>query len=394
MKKITLLTAFCCFVLSAFSQTPFTITADNFPVYEPENMRLLSDPVGAGLSPGANGNWDLSAIQDGNAATNNYVEETDPFYTSAGIDVYIDNFKSLNANVGYLIFDEFDFNDTGVEDKGVYVNAQAYGLAAYTGNAQDSLKFPFQGAIFPQGRKVMQFPATAQTAWTSQSRRIVNFSLKVAALGLNNTPCQHIYTIFRSDSIAGWGKMRIYTGGSPSIEYDVLINKINQYAIDSFFVNGAPAPTPLLSAFSMSQGQQTGFQNRYVVYREGYSRPLAIFNYGTNNYTTPTIVVFDTEELTPTTAVESPAAVFSTVLFPNPASSGALTLQFAGNVPTISSYNIIDMKGQTVQSGAATLENGALILQLNNHLTNGSYMLHVLSDKKQTLISEQFMLAR
>lgn len=391
MKKLILFACFCCFISPAFSQ--FTITADNFPLFNTENLRGISNPVGVSLIPSANGVWDLSAIEGGNLYTNNYVEEVDPFYTNAGVDVYIDNFKSLNANVGYVIYDELDFNNTGVEDKGVYIDPQAYGLGTYTGNPLDSLQFPFQGAIFPQGRKVMQFPATANTAWNSQSRRVVNFTLKVAALGLNNTPCQHIYTIFRSDSIAGWGKMRVYANGSPTIEYDVLINEITQYAIDSFFVNGAPAPTQLLTAFSMTQGQQTGFFHRYVAYREGYSRPLAIFNY-TTNLTTPAIVVFDTEDLTPTTSVKSPGADFSTLLFPNPASSGTLTLQLAGNIPAISAYVVLDMKGQIVQNGTARLENGALNLSLNNQLPNGSYLLQVLSDKKQTLITEKFVLAR
>ena len=394
MKKFTLLTGFCLIVFHVFAQTPFTITADNFPVYSVENYRSIQSPVGASLTPSANGSWNLSNVQGGDPYTNNFVEETDPFYTNAGVDVYIDNFKSLNASLGYLIFDEFDFNANGVEDKGVYVNEQAYGLGALTGNQTDSIKFPFQGAIFPQGRKTMQFPATYQTAWHSASRRVINFTMKVAAVGLNNAPCQHIYTIFRSDSIAGWGKMRIHTGDATSIEYNVLIDRITQYAVDSFFIAGTPAPPTLLAAFSITQGQQTGFFNRYSVYREGFSRPLALLNYGTNNFTTPIRVLFDTEDLTATTGVLSPDAMYATMLFPNPASTGQLTLQFMGNIPAVSHFTVVDMQGKTVQQGTAVLENGALNLQLHEGLPNGDYVLSVLNDKKQTLVTEKFVLAR
>ncbi|MBL7782896.1 MAG: T9SS type A sorting domain-containing protein [Saprospiraceae bacterium] len=394
MKKVTLLSGFCFFVFHVFAQTPFTITADNFPVYSTENYRSIQNPVGANLTPSPNGSWDFSSLQGGNATSNYFTEETDPFYLDAGVDVYIDNFKALNANVGYLLFDEYDFNENGVEDKGVYVNEQAYGLGAMTGNPADSMKFPFQGAIFPQGRKIIQFPATYQSAWHSASRRVINFTMKVAAAGLNNTPCQHIYTIFRSDSISGWGKMRIHTGEATSIEYNVLIHRVNQYAIDSFFIAGAPAPAAILAAFGIMQGQQTGFVNRYSVYREGFSRPLAIFQYGTNNFTTPTRAVFDTEDLTATTGVLAPNALYSTMLFPNPASTGQLTLQFMGNVPATSDYTVVDIQGKTVQQGTAVLENGALNLQLQEGLPNGNYVLSVLGDKKQTLLTETFVLAR
>lgn len=46
-----------------------------------------------------------------------YMVQTDPFYTSSGIDVYIDEFKSLNANLGYILFYEYDFHLGGVEEK-------------------------------------------------------------------------------------------------------------------------------------------------------------------------------------------------------------------------------------------------------------------------------------
>lgn len=394
MKKFTLLTCFCSLLYPAFSQTPFTITQDNYPIFAPETFREFASPASAGLTPQANGVWDQSAHQGGDLIPVNYYEELDPFYTNAGIDVYNNDFKSLNAIVGYRVYNEFDFNDSGVEDKGIYLDPQAYGLGAYTGNSQDSMKFPLQGYVYPQGRKVISFPATFQSSWQSQTRRVINFSLKIAALGLNNAPCQHVFTIFRTDSIAGWGKMRVYADGAPSIEYDVLINRINQYAVDSFFVNGALAPVPLLNAFSITQGQHTDQIYRYTVYREGYSRPLSILLYNNSTFTTPANVYFDTEDLTPTTAVESPESVFTTLLFPNPASTGRLTLQFAGNIPGLGDYTVVDMQGKTVQRGNAVLENGALNLNLNNQLPNGNYMLNVLNDKKQTLITENFVLAR
>lgn len=395
MQKMYTLLAFIGLPLMAFSQSPFTITADNFPVFDFQFFERTLNPANVNLTPDANANWDFSALHSTDTVYNPYFQETDPFYTDAGIDVYLLDFKNLNANLGYEIYYEYDFDETGVYEKGIYLDPQAYSLSAFTGNPLDSLKFPFQKAVYSSARKMLQFPATYQSAWQSSGRRVVNFSLSVQAAGLNNTPCQHVYTLFRSDTIVGWGKMRVYSGGSPSVPYDVLIERVSQFAVDSFFVNGAPAPAFLTAAFGIAQGQQSSVSKRYVVYREGFSTPLSIFNYGTNNYTTPTVVAFDIENLTPTTGVETPlGATFSTLMFPNPSSSGELTLQLLGEVPAVSTYVIHDQQGRTVQNGAADLAGGELHFQMNNQLPNGNYVLQVLSDKKQTLITEKFVLAR
>lgn len=379
----------------AFSQSPFTITENNFPFYGVQLYERIASPTGINLIPGANGNWDFSAFHSTDTLQNVYFEETDPFYTNAGIDVYIRDFKALNSNLGYLLFYEFDFNSTGVQEKGIYVDPQAYALTAFTGNPLDSLKFPLQTAVYPSGIQTMQFPATYQSDWQSQSRRVVNFTLSVQAAGLNNTPCQHIYTIFRTDNLVGWGKMRVYSGGGSSIPYDVLINRVSEYAVDSFFVNGSPAPPVLTAAFGITQGQQTDVNKNYVVYREGYSTPLAIFSYGANNYITPGALFFDVENLTTITGVTGPEQpAYSTLLFPNPSSTGELVLQVFGEAPPVSTYRILDLQGRMVQSGTADLATGRLHVQLNDELPNGNYVLQVLSDRKQTTMNEQFVLAR
>jgi hypothetical protein len=391
MKNVTTLLVLCCFSAAAFGQTPFTITYNNFPFYSTQNYQ--GPNTGSNLTPTANGNWNYSTLHTTASTSSNYYVETDPFYTSAGVNVYIDDFKNLTSALGYIIYNEFDFNNSGVYDKGIYVDAQAYGLGALSGNNLDSIRFPLQGYIYPTARKVMQFPATFQTAWTSQNRRWVNFDLSVAAVGLNKTPGQHVFTTIRTDSIAGWGKMRVYSNGSPSIQYDVLINKSYQYAVDSFFLGGAPAPPALLTAFGLTQGQQTGINKRYTVFREGYSTPLAVFLYGSNNYTTPTGIYFDKDNLTPTTGVHGADKFdFATLLFPNPSSSGLVNVQLTGNVPELDMYQVIDLQGRIVQSGNVDTNEGLLQIQMGKQVPNGQYILQVLDNKKQTLVTESFVL--
>ena len=394
MKILANLLLFCCSTFALYGQTPFTITTDNFPLFGYQLFDGPSNPNGNNLIPAPNGNWNLSSYHNGSTVFNDYQVETLPFYTSAGIDIYLSDVKNLTPTLGYYIDNEFDFNANGVYDKGIYVGAQAYSLGQFTGNAQDSLTFPNQGAILQNGRQIMKFPATYTSAWASKSRRIVDFKLTVAAAGLNKTPCQHVYTIFRSDTIVGWGKLRVYSNGASSIPYDVLINRTVQYTVDSFFVGGAPAPPTLLAAFGITQGQQTAPIYRYTAFREGNSTQLAVINYSNSSFTTPTAFFFDTNNLT-TSAVSAPEQHdFSTLLFPNPSPAGVINLQITGNIPTISAYEILDNLGRSVQSGAANGDNGLLQVQLKSDISAGAYLLHVLDDKKQTLLTAQFMLER
>ncbi|HOY06523.1 MAG TPA: T9SS type A sorting domain-containing protein [Saprospiraceae bacterium] len=394
MQKIYLL--FLLLIISGgiSGQTPFTITESNFPVYE---NQVFLGPLSTvpSLSPAVDGNWDFSAFTSDETYTNPFIAETDPFYTDEGIDVYVLDFKSLTNTLGYYVYSEFDFNENGVYDRGIYVSEQEYPLTDFTGNANDKIVFPMQTYVYEGGRQTMQFPATYQSSWSSVSRRSVNLNITVSAFGLNNTPFQQVFSFFRTDTVIGWGKMRIHENGVPTIPYDVLMVRSAQFAVDSFYsANGAPAPAPLMAAFGITQGQHTGVTNRYTMFREGYSRPLAIFNYGSNNYTPPANVYFDTQDLNTTGTFQPGQSTFATVLFPNPSTSGDLTLQVVGDAPQFDTYKIYDMEGKIVQKGPAQLENGVLQIRLNDPVINGTYTLQVTGNKKQTLVSEQFVVVR
>jgi hypothetical protein len=391
MKHLFTSLSFFLLCLTANAQTPFTITAANFPLFGVQNFDKNTTAIS--FTPAANGTWDESAYHTGVAATNQYVVETDPYYTSAGIDVYINDFKNLTPALGYYVYYEYDFNATSVEEKGIYVPEQHYGLGSFSGSATDSMIFPLQGSIFPTGRRLMQFPATYQTGWHSQSRRSVDFTMTVGAAGLNKTPGKHVFTVFRNDSIVGWGKMRVYTAAGPSVYYDVLMDRSVQYSVDSFYLGGAPAPAQLLSVFGVTQGQQTGLNNRYAFYRQGNSTSLAIVNYGSNAFQTPTGTFFDEDNLI-TTGIDELKDGYTTLLYPNPVNGGEINIQITGKELSLEQYFISDMQGRMVQSGTVDLTNGSIRLQLNNQMANGSYVVRITDSKKQTLISEQFMVER
>jgi hypothetical protein len=395
MKKIATLFLFLSCLSAAMAQSPITINAANFPPLDFQLYVQINNP-NINFTPAANGVWDYSTLTSTDSVSNNFIEEEDPFFTSVGVDAYLYNVKNLIPGFGFAVFDEYDINSSGLYDRGIYVEEQEYPLTSFTGNANDNIYYPLQGYVYPltNSRKIMQFPATYQSKWVSQSRRKVNFNLSVQALGLNNLPCQHIYTLVRTDTIIGWGKMRVYSDGVPSIQYDVLIDEVNYFEIDSFFSNGAPLPTQLLSAFGMSQGQQLVTLARRNVYRAGESQPLVVFNYANLNFTTPNIAFFDISGISPTTHVSGPVgAQFSTLIFPNPCPNGILNVQLFGQVPELGDYQITNLEGKILQNGPVNLENGYLQIGLPEYAP-GQYILQIQDKQKQTQITEAFFIAR
>lgn len=394
-KTTTLLALFLLVAVAAVGQAPFTITAANFPVYQLQSQSVAQpNSAAVNITPSANGYWDISSIHGTDYAVNNYVPETDPFYTSQGVDVYIDAFKSLIPGLGYGVYYEYDFNNQGVFEEAIYVSDQRYGLGALTGNNADSIIIPFQTKFFATPRQVMKFPATYLTGWSSNSRRVVDMKLSIAAAGLNQTPTLHVYNTTRTDTIIGWGQMRIYNGSTASIPYNVLINKSIQNVKDSFYIAGTPAPPALLNVFGITQGQTSSSTARYLIYREGYSAALAIFNYGSNSFQVPTLVYLETENLA-TSDVQSPeVGRFSTLLFPNPSTSGDINILITGDAPEMSSYRLIDLQGRTVQYGQANTNGGVLQIRTEAQLAAGTYVLQVLDAGQQPVIMEQVVISK
>ena len=98
---------------------------------------------------------------------------------------------------------------------------------------------------------------TMNTAWSSTNRIATNFLLKVGLFGLNNAPGQNIRIVTNTDSIIGWGTLKLKNpSGGAALSFNVLMNRTATFAVDSFYLGGAPAPSALLGAFGLTQGQR------------------------------------------------------------------------------------------------------------------------------------------
>ncbi|MBK7010778.1 MAG: hypothetical protein IPH36_20200 [Saprospiraceae bacterium] len=103
-------------------------------------------------------------------------------------------------------------------------------------------------------RVILDFPVTKGYSHQSVSRRVAKFKINIPAFGLNYAPVHHVANVVREDTLTAWGKMKVYTPNGPSPSYDVLVLLSLQHQIDSFYLNGLPAPANLLTAFGQQQG--------------------------------------------------------------------------------------------------------------------------------------------
>ena len=396
MKKIFTILGICAIAPQVYGQA-ITITAADMPT-PTMGYSILDLSTTAAPSPtvGTSAAWDYSTYM-GTPTLNPYTAESDTFFTHAGVDVNVEELKQFNSAVGYNYFSEIDFNASNVKETGIKILYQAYSLSAYTGSTSDSLVIPAQEYMLSSARVIVNFPFTANSAWHSQSQRVTNFTLTVAALSLSHTAAQHRYVTYRNDTIIGWGKMKVYTAAGPSLPYDVLMDKISQYSVDSFYLAGSPASATLLAGFGISQGQNSDTAYRYNFYRKGSYDYLASFYYGTDyTYTTPANKYVDTENLKPYNVgvAEVGNGTFTTVIFPNPSNGSEINLMINGNNATAEKYFITDMTGKTIQEGPTEMRQGAIHVALNNQPAAGNYLITVTDGGNNKIATEQFVIAR
>jgi hypothetical protein len=313
-------------------QTPATITADDMPPpIGPYNYDNVSGLL-SGETPANDGTWDYSGISANTPTTASYYPEFVPFFVDAGVDAYRSFNKNLNAGFAYQIYQEFDFNENGVYDIGVDIEEDSNTLLPFTGNINDSIFLPAQREIVSVPRRIIEFPFSENSAWSSSSRRVTEMVINVPAFGLNYAHFEHAYTWVRKDTIVGWGKMRVYTPDGPSISYDVLMDQISEHTVDSFYLGGMPAPPALLDAFGILQGQKTEIVHRYNFYRKGSFAYLASLYFGADDTFTNALEAYistDGIETAPPSAVID-QATYATLLYPNPATGGELNIKVMG----------------------------------------------------------------
>jgi hypothetical protein len=339
-------------------------------------------------SRGQNQTWTYSSGLNLTENLVTYYAETEPQLTALGIDFYRLRFKQFNSNFGYDYFEEIDFDTSGIYDVATWIEPQPYTLAPFTGNNKDSLIIPFQVALCSGSRKMMQFPTQFDKHWTSRSRRVVDLNLDIAAYNLKKTPAKHIWTIVRTDSIVGYGKLSTATPNGPTVAVDVLMDKVTQYSIDSFLLNGAPAPTALLNAFSIKQGQISNIENRINFYRKGGFPYFMTLYYGASSHTLAEEIHINAQDVALSTSSVDNEVNIHTLVYPNPSSTGIFNIKLIGqSLPNQVHTHVYAVDGRLLQSQSYT-PTTEMQIDLSNYPKKSLYKIIVTNREGKMLFDE------
>ena len=319
-----------------------------------------------------------------------YFDVTDNYFKN-DCDAYSKATMSING-LGYMLNYYYSTNENGFHENGIHIPAQAYSQGGVTGNPKDSIIFEEQKYILSKPRVILDFPVTKGYSHQSVSRRVAKFKINVPAFGLNYAPVQHVANVVREDTVTGWGKMRVYTPNGPSPSYDVLVLLSFQHQIDSFYLNGLPAPANLLTAFGQQQGQRTNVRNRLYYYRSNRSAPLLLANLN-EQVTAFTGLFFDADSLSAPSSNAEVVADIVTTLFPNPASDQLYYNLHGVDDANELSYKIYDLSGKDVTSLCLLDQRATGTTVSTSSLPNGVYSISTFQ-KGLPVTSEQFVIQR
>jgi hypothetical protein len=320
------------------------------------------------LTPSANATWDMTVITDSVAPSFVYRVATAPAYEFADSNDYYFGSYFYQGNV------QSSITTTGLLQYGIKISWTGYNIFSVTHSAGDSLIITDQMDTFSSPRTLVSFPATDNSTWASVYHNDFDFQLSVALLSYSHAPGTLRSYTTEKDTVMGYGKMRIKNlDGTASSYFNVLQVQAEIITVDSFFLNGSPAPGVLLTQLRFTQGQaDTSYYQSY--YRPGEVTPLAQIFYNDQSFSHPVSAKTHVQRLV-NEGVANIANGGEVAIYPNPIVAGA---QVSINlVPAAGewSYELTDIAGEKVQSGALKIYGNAGQFSLSPALKTGNFYL-------------------
>lgn len=349
---------------------------------------------------GNNQNWDYSALKDSLADLGFlYYSPAASFGTVPAL--FSDANVATNYNTTFQAFSYpsrgfLKLDATGFYSLGYTTNGRAFSITQISGGATDSLIFTPAVARFSSPNTFYKFPMTANSVWKSNYRDTSNFLLTVVAFGLNRTPGARVSAISQTDTIMGWGtlKMRNPTGGAV-LSFAVLLNRDIVTTVDSFYLGGAPAPAAILGAFGLTQGSSSGTPAVYTFLGIGFKQPLMLMATDAagridivSRGVLPALgLVLDNKE----TADVS----IATKVYPNPTTEG-VNFEFQKTNAATWHIMVYNAAGQIISINPVSASQGNVNQQitLDKSLPSGTYFYNLLDNTSLIRANGKVMLNR
>ncbi len=318
--------------------------------------------------------WDLSAVI---IASYRYYAQ---FSTASGFANATHSNRAYVENLGmtYITNFMFSIDNSGIKTHGERIARQAYPLGAQTGNPNDSLVIKAQDVVYSAPQVQMPYPATMGTKWNATSKAVFNMELTALPI-YNKAQTERRSTINSTSEVIGWGNLKIKRlDGKPSGSKHVLLVKSTITTQDSFFLNGSPAPAPILQMAGLQQGQtQVVYQKSF--YREYEMMPMANITYEDATFADnkKKDVNFHAQRLPYPDGVEDIDGGQMAEIYPNP-SNGIFTIHIPETGNSKWSYNVTDVTGKLVTKGQ--LNSSKTLVSLQGTVAPGSYIVTILQD--------------
>lgn len=203
-------------------------------------------------------------------------------------------------------------------------------------------------------------------------------------MSLNNTPCYRKTSSTYSNSVLGWGKVRVKNAnGMPTAYMNVLVIRRSESITDSFYIGGSPAPASLLTAFGLSQGMVTNvFKDDFI--RTNEITPIVGISY--KGTTIKYIEVHMNRLPSPTTSLFNFSKNNNFNLFPNPIVNNQFTITTTDKTINELQYDIININGQVIKTGIASMNHGNMTIQLDKANPSGIYYIRLKENKSTVTI--------
>jgi hypothetical protein len=356
--------------LAAAAQTPITLTQSNFPALA-STVELYNTASITGVTApttGANQTWNYGGLIATSQASATYSapSATPAFAGTTRTYMYalpLGPFQVQGVGSQAL-------TSSGLKYLGYSIPRQRFGLAALTGVTTDSLVVPAQSVTV--GTTLVAFPTTVGTVTKNVYRSGTTGLLTVSQVLLNKTPLRLVQRVSSTDSVAGYGTLRIPVSGGTSAS-QVLLVRSRVIEVDSFYLAGQPAPAVLLAALGVTQGVASGsYYDNF--YRAGSSQPLLGFNYTSATYQTLQSAYYSRETTLLGTLPSLAAAVGGLSAYPNPLAQGPLMLAAGNGSQAAVTLTVRDVLGRQLATGRGQLGQPTTLLA---GLPQGTYLLEI-----------------
>jgi len=381
--------------LEVTAQSPITIEKNNFPLSAGPFHYTVADPKSvAPPKSGKNIAWDYTSLKnDSDIAPAFLLNFHNPFTSSkvAIEDTGKQEFLTSDNNYSGNYF--YDDDNSGFYFSGDYVVQQGLSLLKYFNDSADSIFIPEQNDSLHLN--LIGFPTTFGTSSHFNAAKSLRFYWTIKSAGLDSAPSLKKTYYAITDTVSGWGTLRVPVSGKKSVAYPTLLIRQKVISIDSYFVNGSPPSKFFLIAFGIVQGKKTVGCNEYF-YRTGHQEPLMSIEFGSDTtYTTPSKVLYSKDSVKQQAGI-GPGQTDdnSFALYPNPVTASQVACAFTKGSTAQWKILILNSLGQVFRS--ETIEdNGAINRRLNlNGAKAGLYLVEILDENSQVIANGKLSIIR